>query len=168
MHISKKIVVLGHFGVGKTSLIRRFVENSFSDNYKVSIGVHIVKKEVELSEEDTVSLILWDLEGTDDISRIRDSYLLGTHGLIYVFDVSRPSTFQTINDDLKKLEKRVQGVPVKVVGNKTDLILLDELKKVLDGKEISYDYLTSAKTGEKVTDLFEQLAKMLALDAEKI
>ena len=69
---------------------------------------------------------------------------------------------------MKKLEKRVKGVPVKVVGNKTDLILLDELKKVLDGKEISYDYLTSAKTGEKVNDLFEQLAKMLALDAEKI
>ena len=69
---------------------------------------------------------------------------------------------------LKKLEKRVKGVLVKVVGNKTDLILLDELKTVLDGKEISYDYLTSAKTGEKVNDLFEQLAKMLALDAEKI
>ena len=85
MQASKKIVVLGHFGVGKTSLIRRFVEDSFSDNYKVSIGVHITKKVVEISVENKVSLILWDLEGTDDLKTIRDSYLLGTHGVVFVF-----------------------------------------------------------------------------------
>lgn len=168
MNISKKIVVLGHFGVGKTSLIRRFVENSFSNDYKVSIGVHIVKKTVAVSADDTVSLILWDLEGTDDIASVRESYLLGTHGIIYVFDVSRPTTFQSIEEDLGALEKKVPGVPTKVVGNKIDLVAGEEVDKILKEKAISFDYLTSAKTGTKVNELFEHLAKMLALDAEKI
>lgn len=166
MQISKKIVVLGHFGVGKTSLIRRFVENSFSDNYTVSIGVHITKKLVEISAGKSVSLILWDLEGTDDLNHIRESYLLGTHGIIYVFDVSRPTTFQEIHQDLTILEKKVSGIPVKVVGNKVDLVVPEEVVEILEKNNISYDFLTSAKTGGKVNDLFEQLAKMLASNAE--
>ncbi len=168
MQVSKKVVVLGHFGVGKTSLIRRFVENSFSDNYKVSIGVHITKKLVEITPNKSVSLILWDLEGTDDLNHIRESYLLGTHGIIYVFDVSRPTTFQDIHLDLSILEKKVIGTPIKVVGNKVDLVVPEEVTEILRNHNISYDYLTSAKTGGKVNDLFEQLAKMLAPDAEKI
>lgn len=168
MQISKKVVVLGHFGVGKTSLIRRFVENSFSDNYKVSIGVHITKKVVEITPNESVSLILWDLEGTDDLNHIRESYLLGTHGIIYVFDVSRPTTFQEIHQDLSILEKKASGTLVKVVGNKVDLVVQDEVAQILENHNISYDYLTSAKTGGKVNDLFEQLAKMLLPDAEKI
>ena len=161
-------MVLGHFGVGKTSLIRRFVENSFSDNYKVSIGVHITKKVVEITPNESVSLILWDLEGTDDLNHIRESYLLGTHGIIYVFDVSRPTTFQEIHQDLSILEKKASGTLVKVVGNKVDLVVQDEVAQILENHNISYDYLTSAKTGGKVNDLFEQLAKMLLPDAEKI
>ncbi len=165
MKVSKKVVVLGHFGVGKTSLIRRFVENSFSDNYIVSIGVHITKKLVEISADESVSLILWDLEGTDDLNHIRESYLLGTHGIIYVFDVSRPTTFQDIHLDLSILETKVPRIPVKVVGNKVDLVVPTELEEILKNNNISFDYLTSAKTGGKVNDLFEELAKMLALDA---
>ncbi|SDM45187.1 Rab family GTPase [Kriegella aquimaris] len=168
MQVSKKVIVLGHFGVGKTSLIRRFVENSFSDNYTVSIGVHITKKVVEVSVNKSVSLILWDLEGTDDLNHIRESYLLGTHGIIYVFDVSRPTTFQDIQLDLSVLEKKVPGIPTKIVGNKVDLVVPTEVQEILENNNISFDYLTSAKTGGKVNDLFKELAKMLAPDAEKI
>jgi len=168
MHISKKIVVLGHFGVGKTSLIRRFVENSFSEHYTVSIGVHILKKVVEIDPNNSVSLILWDLEGTDDLDHIRESYLLGSHGIIYVFDVSRPTTFQNIHQDLATLDRKAKDVPVKVVGNKVDLVDLSEVTEILENHTISFDYLASAKTGGKVNELFEQLAKMLASDAEEI
>ncbi len=167
MHISKKIIVLGYFGVGKTSLIRRFVDNSFSDNYKVSIGVHITKKIVEISSDKSVSLILWDLEGTDDLRHIRESYLLGSHGAIYVFDVTRPLTFQDIRRNLVILEEKVPTIPVKIVGNKTDLITISEVEKLLNDNSIPYDYLTSAKTGSQVNDLFAELAKMLATDAPK-
>lgn len=168
MRISKKIVVLGHFGVGKTSLIRRFVEDSFSNDYKVSIGVHITKKVVEISVENHMSLILWDLEGTDDLSKIRDSYLLGTHGVIYVFDVTRPSTFKNIKEDLKIVTEKLPNAAQIVVGNKVDLVVPTELKVVLKRQEITCDFLSSAKTGGMVEDLFLHLAKMLSPDAETI
>lgn len=158
MQISKKIVVLGHFGVGKTSLIRRFVLDSFSDNYKVSIGVHISKKMVEISPDDSISLIIWDLEGTDDIQTIRDSYLLGTHGIIYVFDVTRPSTFQNLNKDVPFLEEKIPNIPMLVIGNKVDLVVPNELEALLKNNDIAYNYLASAKTGGMVNEAFQELA----------
>jgi small GTP-binding protein len=162
---SKKIVVLGHFGVGKTSLIRRFVTDTFSDNYKVTIGVHITKKVVEISAENTMSLILWDLEGTDDVETIRKAYLLGTHGVVFVFDITRPSTFQHLNGDLKIVSEKIPNTPLMVVGNKTDLVDPKELGATLDENGIEVDFLTSAKTGSAVNDLFKKLAHQLAKDA---
>ena len=165
MLISKKIVVLGHFGVGKTSLIRRFVTDTFSDNYKVTIGVHITKKVVEFSSGNNVSLILWDLEGTDDIESIRNAYLLGSHGVVFVFDITRPSTFQHLNEDIKIVSGKIPNVPLLIVGNKTDLVDPVELKSTLAENNISVDYLTSAKTGDAVNDLFSKLAHQLLNDA---
>lgn len=161
MQVSKKIVVLGHFGVGKTSLIRRFVEDSFSDNYKVSIGVHITKKVVEIAVGHEISLILWDLEGTDDLKTIRDAYLLGTHGVVFVFDVTRPSTFQGLNNDLEIVKSKMPSLPLLVVGNKADLVVKKDLEEVLGKNAIATDFLTSAKTGDAVNDMFLKLAKLI-------
>jgi len=165
MQRSKKVVILGHFGVGKTSLIRRFVTNQFSDQYKVTIGVHISKKVVTLSPEDTISMILWDLEGTDSLDQIREAYLLGTHGVIFVFDVSRPSTFQHLSADLKIVSSKLPKRPLLVVGNKKDLGSEEDIKDILLEHTISYDYLTSAKTGDTVEDVFMELATLLNSDA---
>ena len=161
MRKSKKIVILGHFGVGKTSLIRRFVEDSFSDKYKVTIGVHITKKVVELSADETISLIIWDLEGTDEVQMIRDAYLLGTHGVVFVFDVSRPSTFQNINEDLKIVAEKTPNTTLIVVGNKIDLVINNELQGLLIENNIEANYLTSAKTGDSVNEMFTHLASLL-------
>ncbi|MGB5666123.1 MAG: Rab family GTPase [Maribacter sp.] len=165
MQKSKKIVILGHFGVGKTSLIRRFVKDSFSDNYKVTIGVHITKKVVEITADETISLIIWDLEGTDDIQMLRDSYLLGTHGVVFVFDVSRPSTFQNLNEDLKIVKGKTPKIPIMVVGNKVDLVILNDLQTLLKDNNITANFLTSAKTGNSVNEMFTQLASLLNVDA---
>ncbi len=161
MRKSRKIVILGHFGVGKTSLIQRFVNDSFSDKYKVTIGVHITKKVVKITENESISLIIWDLEGTDEIQMIRDSYVLGTHGVVYVFDVARPSTFQNINEDLRIVTKKIPGVPMMVVGNKVDLVNLNDLQGLLKEKDIATNYLTSARTGGSVNEMFSQLASLL-------
>lgn len=165
MQSSKKIVLLGHFGVGKTSLVRRFVENSFSDNYKVTIGVHISKKVVQLSPTDTISLIIWDLEGTDDIKMIRSPYLLGAHGAFFVFDVTRPSTFQNISDDLKLVRDKLPKTPLYVIGNKMDMVNEKEVKTTLKENGIPHDFLTSAKTGGAVNEAFEQMGTFLYNDA---
>ena len=161
MTVSKKIVLIGHFGVGKTSLIRRFVENTFSEDYKVTIGVHISKKTITIPEGEQISLIIWDLEGQDDIKKTRPSYLLGTNGFIYVFDLSRPVTFQNLNSELSFLKENYPNIPVKVVGNKMDLVNKIYLKEHQTLFEPHVDYFVSAKTGSKVEKLFSKLAEDL-------
>ena len=163
MQKSKKVLLLGHFGVGKTSLIRRFVSDSFSDNYKVTIGVHITKKVVDLSSGTRLSMILWDLEGTDELHLIRNAYLMGTHGVIFVFDVSRPATFQNIDRDLGIISDKIPKAPLLIVGNKLDLVDSGDIKRILEENAIQSDYLTSAKTGDSVDDAFMDLAKRLDL-----
>lgn len=162
---SKKIVVLGHFGVGKTSLIRRFVSDVFSDKYKVTIGVHITKRIVEISVDEAISFIIWDLEGTDDPKLIRSSYLMGSHGAIFVFDVTRPSTFQNINFDLEIIKEKIGEVPFLIVGNKVDLVDSDDIKLLLSENKVAHDFLSSAKTGGAVNDLFLKMANQLNNDA---
>lgn len=158
---SKKIVLIGHFGVGKTSLIRRFVENTFSEDYKVTIGVHISKKTISIPKEEDISLIIWDLEGQDDIKKTRPSYLLGTNGFIYVFDLSRPVTFQELDTEILYLKEHFPKTSLKVVGNKMDLVnrvYLEEHKAIF---KPLVDYFVSAKTGSKVEKLFIKLAEEL-------
>jgi small GTP-binding protein len=110
-------------------------------------------------------MILWDLEGTDSLDQIRDAYLLGTHGVIFVFDVSRPSTFQQLNTDLKMVSNKLPERPLLVVGNKKDLVSEEDLNDLLQAHAISHDYLTSAKTGDTVEDVFLNLATLLNTDA---
>jgi len=81
--------------------------------------------------------------------------------LIFVFDISRPSTFQHLNRDLEIVAKKVPGRPLLVIGNKKDLMLEEEIKLILEKHSISYDYLTSAKTGDTVEEAFNDLATLL-------
>ena len=161
MTSSKKIVLLGHFGVGKTSIIRKFVTNEFTSDYKVTIGVHILKKEVSISSNEKVSLLIWDLEGTDNIDLINKAYLLGTHAFIYVYDVTRPVTFNNLTENVSKLKQLYPTTITKVVGNKVDL--LEEELNPNDHKDLiaTTAILSSAKTGENIEGLFEELTKEL-------
>lgn len=161
MQSSRKLLIMGHFGVGKTSLVRRFVENSFSDNYKVTIGVHIAKKVVTLDDGHELSLIIWDLEGTDEIETVRDSYLLGSHGVFYVFDVTRPSTFQNLKQDLEYINNKLPNIPSITIGNKMDLTSKKVVQASFKELDIPYDVLVSAKTGEAVEGAFHKMAKWL-------
>ncbi len=164
MSVSKKIVLLGHFGVGKSSLLRRFVENTFSENYTVTIGVHIMKKEI-MAEGNNITLIIWDVEGTDDFTKYRPSYLLGASSFIYVFDASRAVTYSDLKYNLGHLKEKYSNVPVHVIGNKVDLVDQDQLIKDLEQQEIEHSYLSSAKTGENVERLFQNVAAQLLKNA---
>ena len=161
MSIPKKIVLVGHFGVGKTSLMRRFIDNAFSEEYKVTLGVQIQKKVVTLTNGSEMSLIIWDLEGNVSITKTRRSYLLGTQSFIYVFDATRTETFENISSELEYIKEHYPGVYVTVIGNKSDLVNEKSLHDVLKNKKIPFDYLTSAKTGENVNEMFQKLAQNL-------
>lgn len=160
MKITKKIVLLGHFGVGKTSLIRRFVDNDFETNYQVTIGVQVKKKEVQL-DKDTVALLIWDIEGNTSIEKARKPYLMGSSGFVYVFDLTRPETFENINEELNYLTTNYPDVPVILIGNKSDLIDPSDKKLYFSENNIEVDYFSSAKTGKMVADMFEDLSKKL-------
>lgn len=159
MSRSKKVVLLGHFGVGKTSLMRRFVENAFSEDYHVTLGVQIQKKVINVSSSKTLSMIIWDIEGNTTVKNTRSSYLLGTSGFIYVFDATRLDTFSEINDELEFLRQQYPDTAIKTIVNKIDMVNTASLKDLLATKEIECDYFTSAKTGVMVNEMFEALAK---------
>ncbi|MEN8897856.1 MAG: Rab family GTPase [Nonlabens sp.] len=155
----KKIVIVGSFGVGKTSLIRRFVDDTFADDYKVTIGVHILKKTVEVQDHE-VNLIIWDTEGTDDIKELRKTYLLGTHGFIYVTDVTRPKTYLHLNEHKEYLNNNFGNVPIITVGNKSDLLPKGSIAQKKEEMDF-LDLIISAKEGSNMQRLFEKMAKTL-------
>lgn len=159
MEISKKVILVGHFGVGKTSLVSQFVHQKFSDHYLTTIGVKIDKKLVEF-DGSKVNLILWDIAGETTSSKVPKNYIAGAQGILYVFDTSRPETYENITDDLFVLQKELPNVAVTVLGNKSDLVDQASIEKI--SGQMSFDVLfTSAKSGENVEEAFKALTKRL-------
>ena len=156
--ISKKVILTGNFGVGKTSLFNQFIFSKFSDKYLTTIGVKVNKK-VMVVDDVEVSILLWDIAGEVTQDKVPNSYFLGASGIIYVYDLSRPITANNIASDLAYLNEHVKGCPVKVVGNKEDLLSAEQKDSVIKSVTVPTDYTTSAKTGANVEQLFEDLAR---------
>jgi len=158
--LQKKICMLGSFSVGKTSLVRRFVESIFSEAYQTSIGVKVDKKVVRVNNEE-VTLVLWDIHGEDVYQKIRMSYLRGMSGYLLVIDGTRR---QTLDDALALNERVIQEagkVPAILVFNKSDLADEWEIDSTRESELISAGWnivRTSAKTGDSVEKVFSQLA----------
>lgn len=160
MNSSKKVVLVGHFGVGKSSLVRRFVQNNFSDSYIVTIGVHILKKEVTV-ENNNLALVIWDIEGKDDIKKVRSSYLLGTSGFIYVVDPTRPQTFEDFVTEIQFLKDNYPKASIISICNKSDLVDINDMKQLFEQKGFAVDFFASAKTGNEVENAFQILAEKI-------
>jgi len=154
--IAKKVLLVGNFGVGKTSLIRRFVLNEFSEDYISTIGVRVSKKVVEF-ENETIKLMIWDVAGTSGSEKIPKAYFLGSHAAMFVFDLSREETYLTIEENLNMVKELSKLKNITVVGNKKDLLSKDELDEVLKKITIDIDLITSAKEGDNVEDAFMKL-----------
>ncbi|MEP0986490.1 Rab family GTPase [Ekhidna sp.] len=159
MEVSKKIIVVGHFGVGKTSLIKQFVYEKFSDQYLTTIGVKIDKKLVEI-EGAKLNLILWDIAGEQSVSKIPKNYFMGAHGMIYVFDLTREETYQNIEDEIFSIAKENSQMESVVLGNKSDLVSREFIEEVQSEIPIKFK-ITSAMTGENVEEAFISLAKSI-------
>jgi small GTP-binding protein len=167
--VQKKICMLGAFAVGKTSLVRRFVEGRFDDRYLSSIGVKISRKPVVVAQA-TVNLIVWDLAGSEDYNGLQASYLQGAVGGIVICDLIRADTLRSWEYYTHRLRQVNPGARVVLVANKSDLVeacaLSDgDLRRanVLcdDGTGIPPCFVSSAKTGENVEAVFRRLAELL-------
>ncbi|MFX1417340.1 MAG: Rab family GTPase [Promethearchaeota archaeon] len=162
-----KVAILGDSAVGKTSLINQFVEGSFIEDYKPTLGANIVRKDVNL-DGIKVRLILWDLAGQEKYRVVRSMYFQGCQGALLVYDVTRYSTFDSINSkwlrDFKKYVKK-EGVYI-LIGNKTDLIdqrtvTTDRGKEIAQKIKASHFIETSAKLGENIEEAFTLLVNQI-------
>ena len=162
--LQKKICLLGAFGVGKTSLVRRYVDTIFSDTYLTTVGVKIDKKVANVDGEE-VALIIWDIAGEDAVAAVRVSYLRGAAGYLLVVDGTRPETLDTAVSIQSRIVAEVGSVPFVVLLNKADLkeewTLPQERLDALAAAGWNFRH-TSAKTGAAVEESFAELAALLA------
>jgi small GTP-binding protein len=161
---SSKIIMTGDFGVGKTSLVSRFVQNLFQESLQSTIGVDISQKLVELSDETKINFVIWDIGGQmSQIAPYRKRFYEGANSAFIVVDRTRPKTLKSVEDWYNDLKKYVPpDIKIVLVGNKSDLVKditvsEDDIKKIANQNGFHY-ILTSAKTGENVNDSFLYMA----------
>lgn len=162
--LQKKVCMLGAFAVGKTSLVRRFVESVYCDSYRTTIGVKIDKKIISIAGHKEVMLVLWDIYGADEFQQVRMSYLRGMAGCLLVVDGTRCATL----DDALVFDQKVGdisgGAPSVIVINKSDLaddweVEPERIGLLERGGRVVVR--TSAKTGEGVQIAFHKLASLI-------
>ncbi|MHA1537610.1 MAG: Rab family GTPase [Alphaproteobacteria bacterium] len=165
MKLRKKISILGEIAVGKTSLVRRYVLDSFSEDYHATLGVNIYKREERIAiagaAATEVTLVVWDIECGDDREALLASYLTGTAGAIIVGDVTRPDTIAAMRDQAANFLSHLPGRPLVFAVNKVDLLPADD--GLADTAPLVDEFgcevlVTSAKEGLKVPALFTGLA----------
>ena len=161
---STKLIITGDYKVGKTSLIKRFVEQHFSESYISTIGVEISKKTLQLGPDTLIRFLLWDIGGQrQEMMAHRARFYNGANAAFITLDRTRANTLASIKlwyDDIKKSVPL--RIPIVIVGNKSDLedqltISEEDISKTAD--EYGFHYIfTSCKTGENVDDAFLYIA----------
>jgi len=172
--LKRKVLLLGDGAVGKTSLVRRFVVDKFSDDYITTIGAKVTKKDLRVnSGMDTfdITLVMWDVLGQRGFHAVQQSAFQGSKGVVLVFDLTRQETAESLKNYWVPRVREVAGnVPMLLFANKVDLVAERDLAEERVGwmaAELGCEYLlTSAKTGEGIESGFGQLAKDLIAQRE--
>ncbi|XP_026859281.2 ras-related protein Rab-6A isoform X2 [Electrophorus electricus] len=160
-----KLVFLGEQSVGKTSLITRFMYDSFDNTYQATIGIDFLSKTMYL-EDRTIRLQLWDTAGQERFRSLIPSYIRDSAAAVVVYDITNVNSFQQTTkwiDDVRT--ERGSDVIIMLVGNKTDLadkrqVSIEEGEK--KAKELNVMFIeTSAKAGYNVKQLFRRVAAAL-------
>lgn len=170
--ILKKVVLLGDGAVGKTSLIARYVVNKFDNKYIATIGTKVSRKDLQIVRPNMIinlRMMIWDILGQKEYSKIRSASLTGAQGLILVGDVSRVETIQNLDSFwLREVDKAVGKIPTVLVGNKIDLtrnsVMVTTALESMGQKLGLPVLLTSAKTGANVEQIFATLGDILVAD----
>ena len=160
-----KMCLLGEANVGKTSLVYRFIENKFRDNYKSTLGVNLLKKDMEIDAYGGVSAQIWDLGGQESFRSLRKLYLEGANGALLIYDMTNKKTFEKCNEWIESFRESRETAPIVLIGNKADL---ENQIKITKSEAEEYAKLhnmdlvvTSAKTGHNVEEAFIELTKKI-------
>jgi small GTP-binding protein len=158
--LKKKVCMVGSFGVGKTSLVRRFVDSIFDERYLSTVGVKIDRKIVTIGSA-SVTLVLWDLAGEDDLAQLNVSHLRGSSAYILVADGCRATTLAKAMDIQSRIAQILGPLPFVLVLNKADLRDQWEVQGATVEGCGWVTCETSAKTGSGVEEMFRSLAETL-------
>ena len=172
-----KVCVVGDGGVGKTSLISKFIKNSFSENYLMTIGSNFSVKPMVLSEYPKYNIILqiWDLAGQEQFKVVRPLFYKGAKAVIYVYDLTRESSFANLLNWKKEVEKVIGSKPSILVGSKLDLVRPDEkrakeeeINQIMDDINTNLYFETSAKEGINVEIIFEEATNKIIRKSKEV
>lgn len=164
-----KVLLLGDAGVGKTSLIMRFVHNKFKSDYLLTIGMNVSSYQLEV-DGTPVNLSIHDIGGQKRFEDFRKIFYKGSSGAIIVYDITRDTSFQNVTHWVQELREECKhATQLVLVGNKVDL---DDLRAVSyeegttqsDNLKVTKFIETSAKSGQNVQETFEQLARAMIQD----
>jgi len=160
-----KVLTAGEGGVGKTTLLRRYVEGKFSSETKMTIGVEFFLKELNIDGQ-KVMLQLWDFGGQERFRFLLESYVIGARGALLMFDLTRTMTLENIEQWVQIVRKEDPKLPILFLGSKSDLTsdicveedYIEEFKQHFN----MYDFFrSSSKTGENVELCFESLSSQI-------
>ena len=159
-----KMILTGNYKVGKSSLVMRFVEDTFRESYSSTIGVEISQKTIDISDKTRIDFVIWDIGGQMiQMAPYRKRFYSGANSAFIVIDRTRSNNLDSIEtwySDVKNFVSK--NINVILVGNKSDLvddivISEDQIKEIAEQKGFNY-ILTSAKTGENVLEAFLYIA----------
>jgi len=163
MRLRRKVCLLGAPGVGKTSLVRRFVEHRFDEDHESSIAMQVSKGTVELGDI-SLEMMLWDPEGSEAWGQYNRSFISGASGLIFVVDCTKPRTLDHLLEAQTKGRGFIGSRPAVLILNKVDLAkdaVLTEAQLDAASKLNWHIAQASAKSGDSVDEAFMKLAELM-------
>jgi len=159
-----KLLIIGDSGVGKSSLLLRFADNTFTGSYITTIGVDFKIRTIEADGE-KVKLQIWDTAGQERFRTITSTYYRGTHGVIVVYDVTNNETFGNVKRWLHEIDQNCDLVNRILVGNKNDdasrkVVSTEDAQRFADQMDIQL-FETSAKDNINVEEMFTAITRMV-------